>query len=191
MSLSVNEKIQMINDQIGESSDLTCKKFQTPFGQQGALFFLDGLTDKDKIDRLLLNSFFAELNEEITFEKIQNKIPISDIQFQDGINQTLQSILSGKTALILDKIEGYIILGVQKWAQRSPEHPIIDNTVKGPQEGFVETLTVNISLVRRFLKSTKLKVEEMSIGKLSETRVSILYIDGIARTEVVKEVDTV
>ncbi|MEX2462598.1 MAG: spore germination protein [Paenibacillaceae bacterium] len=188
MSQSVNEKIQIIKGQMGESSDLIARVFQTSSGQQGALLFLEGLTDQDKIDRLFQNSVFAELKVEITVEKMQQKFPISDIQLLNETDQVLQAILSGKTALILEQVEGYFLLGLQKWAQRSPERPIIDSTVKGAQEGFVETLTVNISLVRRFLKSPSLRVEEMSIGKLSETKVSLLYVEGIARTEVLKEV---
>ena len=188
MSQSVSEKSQFLSRQMGESSDLNSRVFQTSAGQQGALLFLTGLTDLDKIDRLLLNSFFGELKEEITIEEIKDKFPLSDIQWNNDTNHVLQGILSGKTALILEHIEGYFLLGLRKWAQRSPEHPIIDNTVKGSQEGFVETLTVNISLIRRFLKSPSLRVEEMTIGKLSETRVSMLYVDGIAQTEVINEV---
>lgn len=188
MRQSVSEKFQFICRQMGESSDLNSRVFQTSAGQQGTLLFLAGLTDLDKIDRLLLNSFFGELKEEITIEEIKHKFPLSDIQWKNDTNQVLQGILSGKTALILEHIEGYFLLGLQKWAQRSPEHPIIDNTVKGSQEGFVETLAVNISLVRRFLKTPSLRVEEMTVGKLSETRVSMLYVEGIAQTEVVKEV---
>ena len=44
----------------------------------------------------------------------------------------------------------------------------------------METLRINISLVRRRICSPKLKLVESSIGRKSNTRVAMMFIDGVA-----------
>lgn len=178
----------MILGQMGPSSDLITRVFQTPSGQQGALLFFKGLTNQDTIDRSILKGFLLKSEETITMETMLQKFPVSDFQFQNEANKVLPAILSGKTALILEKVDGYFLLGLQKWAQRIPQRPAIESTVKGAQEGFVETLMVNISLVRRYLQNPRFCVEEMTIGKLSETKIALLYVDGIANPDVLQKV---
>lgn len=51
-------------------------------------------------------------------------------------------------------------------------------TITGTREGFTETIAVNISLFRRFIRSSQLHVEELTIGTLSKTKAAILYISS-------------
>lgn len=71
---------------------------------------------------------------------------------------------------------------------RQVSKPETEYTVVGPKEAFVESLDKNLNLVRKRLPLPKLKVKEVRIGKLSKTKVAVLYIDGIADTENVNTV---
>lgn len=188
MKSSINQKVELIIEQFGQSSDLVTRVFQTPNKQQGALLYMQGLTDQDKIDRIVIAWFLSEGQDPINEEKLQQKFPINDLQHLNETDQVLQGILSGKTALILQKVDGFFLLGLQKWAHRSPGQLNTELTVKGTQEGFVETLSINVSLIRRFIKNKRLQVESMTLGTLSETSIAILYMEGIAQPAVLKAV---
>ncbi|HZK17879.1 MAG TPA: spore germination protein, partial [Clostridia bacterium] len=54
--------------------------------------------------------------------------------------------------------------------------------------GFVEQIRTNTSLIRRRLKTPRLRIEEFTIGALTKTSVEIMYIKGIANEKVVEEV---
>ena len=60
--------------------------------------------------------------------------------------------------------------------------------VRGPREGFTETLQVNISMLRRKIKNPLLRLELLKLGKQTKTAICIAYIKGLAAEETVAEV---
>ncbi|WP_373865446.1 spore germination protein [Sporolactobacillus inulinus] len=56
----------------------------------------------------------------------------------------------------------------------------VETSIVGAHDSFVESLETNINLVRSRIPIPQFKVEEQRIGKLSRTRISILYIEGLA-----------
>ena len=54
--------------------------------------------------------------------------------------------------------------------------------IRGPEEESAEALTL-ISLVRRKLRSPKLKSEIITLGTITQTRVSLVYVEGVCRAD--------
>ncbi|NLM65157.1 MAG: spore germination protein [Firmicutes bacterium] len=71
---------------------------------------------------------------------------------------------------------------------RQVQEPSNESTITGSKESFVESLRVNTSLIRQRVASPRLRVEELSIGRISRTKVAVIHIDGIANDAVVNEV---
>src|SRR5699024_10429146 len=59
--------------------------------------------------------------------------------------------------------------------------------VRGPREGFVETIGVNTSLIRRRIRSPKLKMKSMQAGEYTKTRINLAYVEGIVDETVLEE----
>ncbi len=66
--------------------------------------------------------------------------------------------------------------------------PTTQNVIRGPKEGFVEKTDVNISLVRRRLKTKDLRVENLTLGSVTNTKISLMYLDKIAKKEIIDEI---
>jgi spore germination protein len=79
-------------------------------------------------------------------------------------------------------------IDIKEYEKRSIEESLIEPTIRGSRDSFSEDLRTNITLVRRRLKTSKLKMEELEVGRLSRTKVVISYIDGIVDNSLVKEV---
>ncbi len=60
-------------------------------------------------------------------------------------------------------------------------------SIKGAKDSFVETLRTNTALVRKRICSPKLKVIESSIGRKSHTKLAIMFVDGVASPDTVRE----
>ena len=73
--------------------------------------------------------------------------------------------------------------------KRSIGPPESETVLKGARDGFVESLRTNTSLVRRHLKAPELKIKEQTVGRQSLTMVDVLYLDGIANPDTVREVE--
>jgi spore germination protein KA len=73
-------------------------------------------------------------------------------------------------------------------AKRAVSEPPTQSVVKGPREGFIEHNDTNIQLVTRRIKDEKLKIYHTTVGRRTQTKVAVAYIDDIADQKVVKKV---
>lgn len=60
---------------------------------------------------------------------------------------------------------------------RSVEEPDKDKVLRGPRDGFVETIVSNTALIRRRIRSPQLSMEMHSIGVVSHTDVVLIYME--------------
>ncbi|MDG0790060.1 spore germination protein [Cohnella ginsengisoli] len=74
------------------------------------------------------------------------------------------------------------------WEKRGIDEPMAESVVRGPREGFGESLDVNMSLMRRRLRTPSFKMKTMTIGTLTRTRVVVCYIELVAKDSLVQEV---
>lgn len=58
----------------------------------------------------------------------------------------------------------------------------------GPKDSFIENINVNLGLIRKRIKNNDLKVDSMYIGRYTDTKVDILYIEGIVKKDLVNHV---
>lgn len=76
----------------------------------------------------------------------------------------------------------------QPTPQRSLTEPPTSQVLLGPREGFVEDIKTNQSLITKRIKHRDLKWVELTIGKYTQTKILVTYIDSIAAPSVVKAV---
>ncbi|GAA3316743.1 hypothetical protein GCM10020331_013620 [Ectobacillus funiculus] len=86
----------------------------------------------------------------------------------------------------------FLLADLKGGMARSIEEPSSEPTIRGPREGFTEALRTNTSLLRRkkIKKSSRLKMEPLRIGEITQTDVVITYIEGIVNESVLDEVRT-
>ena len=100
----------------------------------------------------------------------------------------IESISSGNPILFIEGENDGFSLGLAKWEKRSIEEPVAEGGIRGPREGFIESLGVATSLLRRIIKSPALKMQSMKIGTYTETNVAIAYIEGLADQTLIEEI---
>ena len=88
--------------------------------------------------------------------------------------------MSGQTALIIENCSIIVLIDVREYPVRSPEEPDIERVVRGPRDGFVETIVFNCALIRRRVRDRSLVMEYMQVGQRSKTDIALVYIDTIA-----------
>ena len=96
--------------------------------------------------------------------------------------------MSGDSIILIDGVAETLIVSTRGGERRSIQESSSQVVIRGPHEGFTESISTNIAMVRRIIKSPDLWVETMKIGRVTKTDVSIMYLNGIAKNEVVDEV---
>lgn len=186
--LSKNEEI--FRNIYEDCSDVVFRPFLL-FGQINALIiFIDGLSDNEGIEKNVLSTLMQETNDEAqSFHKfLEQKLSISKVNKVQFLKDCIESISSGNPLLLCEgKNEGFS-LGMAKWEKRSIEEPAAESSVRGPREGFTESLQVSTSQLRRIIKSPALKIQTVKIGTYTNTTVALAYINGLAEKKLIEEV---
>ncbi|MCG8483186.1 MAG: spore germination protein, partial [Clostridia bacterium] len=78
------------------------------------------------------------------------------------------------------------IIDAKGWDSRNISEPTNEVTVRGPREGFTETLRVNTSLLRRKIRDPNLTFETVKLGERTQTHVSIVYLNDLTNPKIVE-----
>ena len=124
-----------------------------------------------------------------TLEEIKEKLSIEDLSITDRIPDIQNKLMTG-CLLFYNKEAPPACLPVPAPAveKRQVATTETEYSVAGPKEAFVESLDTNLNLVRKRLPIPELQIKELQVGKLSKTRVAIVYVKGIADQESVNTV---
>ncbi|MBK1809912.1 spore germination protein [Clostridium sp. YIM B02505] len=197
LSTSLQINIALIKDIFSDISDITYKDLKINNSIEGTLIFLNNFIDKEIVTEDLLrpllhfnkNNFQSnDLRAENIHDYIKTTIFLPSVEENDLLNIIIDSILSGKVALIIDGLSNALLIELRKLSKRSISESIIEPVIRGPRDGFTEDIETNITLIRRRLKTPKLKVRSIKIGKLSQTDTAITYLDGIAEKSLVDDI---
>ncbi|ASN05766.1 spore germination protein [Virgibacillus necropolis] len=186
-NLTDNEnKFRSIYD---DCSDVIIRPFFIGGKDKAILIYIEGLSNIEEIDDnvltpLMQNTAGETLNVNTLIEK---KISVSNVKETKTFSECIQEISSGNPVILVDKRKTGFSLGLSKWEKRSIETPSAEMVVRGPREGFVETLSVNTSMIRRKIRSPELKMKSMQIGRYTETKIVIAYMEGIADKTLIEE----
>ena len=102
----------------------------------------------------------------------------------------INGVLSGDAMVFIDGETDVIGVNVRKYETRSIAEPPTSGVIKGPREGFIESIKSNLSLIERKLRTPDLSVERLKIGRRSATDVAIVSIKGLADKKVIDEITT-
>lgn len=183
------ENIGMIQNELKNCKDLYIRRFRTISGQNGAILFLQGITDEKEINENIFPKVLEiGRDEKVTEDFLLGTFPYCQLKTSSTKREIIDGILTGNIVLLFEKLDTFCLLNAEKKPQRSLESPIIETTIKGTKEGFVESSSMNVSIIRKYLKSPKLQIEDTKIGSLSQTTVTLLFIDGIVNQDVLEEV---
>ncbi|GGC98550.1 spore germination protein [Thalassobacillus devorans] len=124
-----------------------------------------------------------------SLEEMKDIISVEGLTVTDDINDFRQRVMQGHVIVQMkENDKKFLTIPAVIAEKREVSIPEVEFSVVGPKEAFVESLDTNINLVRKRLTLPQLMVKELSIGKMTKTRVAILFVDGIANKENVNTV---
>lgn len=147
--------------------------------KKGCLVFAADVADKAAIGELVLRPL-ANLKGRVNEKNLLKAFFSPETETSVSIEETAQKVAGGFSALIVEGIDKVFLFGLKKFDKRAIAEPPTSTVIKGPREGFVESLAVNVSLMRRKLVSENLRFKYLSVGKFSKTQIAVCYVKGIA-----------
>lgn len=146
------------------------------------LIFNEVLTDSRSINEYLIEEIVKLKKKDLT--DFENKIVCCNTKIIKE-NEVIDYLNNGFAIVIYKKIYACELRANLDRGVNTIESEL---SISGPKDSFSETFNTNLGLIRRRIKSDKLKVIDMQIGRYTKTKVGILYVDGICNSKLVKRI---
>ncbi len=169
------------------AEDILTFPFDGTKGMKFTLIFADPITDKQLLGEQVVRPL-RHYEGERTAQEMVKKITSPEARTERDFNKLAEEILAGNPVLLWEGADEAVVSGVKKVFVRAVSEPPTDIALKGPREGFIEDIKINSSLVRRRLKSPDLRFETLSVGRRSQTAVTVCYLHGTSDENVVKKI---
>lgn len=195
LSKSIKKNIQIFKNIFSEDETIRYREFTTKgeIPLKVAIIFVDGMANSEIINENILKPLMSSsISKGINIkaiEKISNNIvDAGDVKRETDIYEVVGEILYGSTAIIIDGEKEILLIDTKKWETRAVSQPVSENVVRGPREGFNESIITNLSLIRRKIRNPDLKFNFKEIGVRTKTKICVCYISGVANKKIVNEV---
>lgn len=175
--MTLEENLKKI---LGPSRDYIFKNIKL-YNQNILLIFNETLTNSIDINDFILKPLFKLKRKDLNH--LEDHLPTANIK-------------SISTSNILDNLfQGFVIIITKTNIYAAELRASLDRGIQtieselsiiGPKDSFSENYNTNLGLIRKRLKTPDLYVENMSIGTISKTKIGIVYLNNIARQDIVE-----
>ncbi|MER2108468.1 MAG: spore germination protein [Solibacillus sp.] len=184
--------VAIIKKVLGNSADLIVRESSIgSIENKFAMIYLKGLVNEEQVNNNILR--ILELNKKEIKTNLFNTvyeemIALTEIEKSQKLDELILAVLNGDTVFLLSECDQAIVLGTSGGEFRAIEEPQSESVIRGSRSGFVENLKFNIALLRREIKDPNLRIMLIEIGKHSNQKIAVCYIEGQVKSEIVEEV---
>ncbi len=147
---------------------------------------LDTMCDDAKVSAFVLQPL-AYVENAQSLDEIERKLAAgTGVRKPPNFFAAVEDFTNGYT-LIFDGEDNCISVDTRTVIGRSIAEPPTSMVMRGPREGFVEDVKVNVTLLRKRLKTPNFKIINLAVGKYTNTAIAVCYIEGIADKRVVDD----
>ncbi|MFC4598528.1 spore germination protein [Cohnella hongkongensis] len=189
--------IELVNGVLGENDDFTIRRFRVFGKYSAAMFFYPNMIDITTLNSEILKPLMYGPphpdhlpggGEQLWNFILSSTLYHSDVRSERLVSRVVSDVLRGQTAVVIEGIDQALLFGTRTIEKRSIDQPATEQVIRGPREGFIELLSTNIALIRYRLQTPDLRVKTMEIGRRSQSKVAICYMEGITNPELVQEI---
>src|SRR5699024_10156104 len=185
----------MLKDYLGTSEDILFSHFHIKLHHdeeiRAVLVTVDGLVDEKAqrnniLQPLLEPPLDQTANEDV--EAIIKRLSVKQIQKEDNLVEAGKKVLKAHALLIIDGNTQGILMSVEGFDISSIEKHESEMIERGPREGYIESLSVNLTLILRRIAHPSLLFDTIEIGEYSQTKVAVAYVEDITDPALIKRV---
>lgn len=169
-----NDFIKSVKDKTHSPADLIIRYVSPTI----TIVYIDNLVDVQSLNELVLNGLKDK--ESITPSEIHSILPIPEINLSIKLNKSINEMLIGAALIHIVGQPEVVIAKISSYQSRGLAAPENESQVIGAQIAFNENINTNLSLIRRYITNPNLCNEKFTLGRHTQTTVSMLYIHGIA-----------
>ncbi len=176
----------------GDSADLNIVRLKVS-GINCAVLTLEGMVSSKDLANMLFRplmdysricadaeSVYKFISKEGIFSAEQKEL--------SNLNDAAQKLCAGFAVVMVNGISKAMAIGAQGFDKKSVSEPDSEADIKGSHEALSDSMRTSMALIRRRAKNPLLRFELVTAGKLSNTELCMVYIEGRTPEKLRKEV---
>lgn len=194
LAFSLDDNIVQLRTLFDNSADLVVHRM-TVGGQQIAIVACEGMVNLQAAAAALfpmLSGVERNLPSPAALRDLLREALCLSLEQNElrTLGELCTYIMSGFVVIVIDGVDSGFSMGLQGFNFRSISEPSSENNVRGSREGFVEVLRINMTMVRRRIKSPSLTFELMKAGKKSNTDICLCYLHDMVSRDILRQIKT-
>ena len=166
---------------VGAGKDIKC-----------AVAFIETTVGNILADGTALSKMLSRLCE-IDDDKIRdalekNRLGVADIAYFSTVEEASNGMLTGAAIVFVDGFDKAIKIEDKGYPGQPVTTTDSEKVARGSNEGFCDAIKANIALVRKRVRTPEMKVLNLTVGRRSNTNVSLLYMETIVEKGILEEV---
>lgn len=186
------QTVALLRSIFNKNDDLSTREIDL-FGQyECAVVYMSNLVNKDQVNQDLFKPLIQTNASRLQVRRqnlvqvlLRQIINFGEAYAETNFDKIAEALFRGNTVILIQTVKEAVIVSTRSVSHRTPAQPETEQAIRGARDGFVESIGVNMSLIRYRLQTTDLRMESMQIGRLTKTKVVVCYIEGIVDPNVV------
>ena len=189
----LDDNVSRFRTLLSESVNSDAKfRFVDCAGTRLCVLYIEGMADDRKISEFILRACLTHPNgPEIPVDAdylMADVLEIAQCEAEHRVSEILKAVVTGMTAVLIDGSSDAVLMETRGYPSRQINRTTNESVVIGAQEGFVESLRTNTTLMRRYVPSSDLITECLAVGSVVPLHVTLVYLNGVADADVVDAV---
>ena len=185
----LNRDLVVIREKTFNTSDLITRPI-TVCGIRLCLVMIEGMVDLNKLDEALIRPLLSRQfpDADAVFNWVEQTAVVGDVKDIYEYDQLISLVMTGFMAVLVEGVAKSVVMGVQGYPYRSISEPTAEVNEKGSRESFTEPIKINLTMIRRRMRSGGVKFEMFEVGTVSRTSACLVYDPGAVSPELLGEV---
>lgn len=155
------------------------------------VIFSEVMINKDKLNEALgsLEESFLEDRPLARRTEENEQLLMYQVNTEEEDKESIaEDIYSGMIFVVLEERGKIFKFELSQIPNRSPEESNSELSFRGPRDGFVEDLNINLALIRKRYKTSTLINEVIELGVRGKTKISLLYVKDVINDQYVRDI---
>ena len=182
MNGDLRENCRLLDEKLHRAvnPDMHVRFFRT-FSRDAAVYYVDGLISTDFMQHYLLfplqNAAETASSGEIA-GCIRQRVALCEVEAFFDVREIVAQLVSGHAVVLVDGMDGALSFDVRGAVRRGISPPLTESVVRGPHQGFNESIRDSITLLRRILPTPELIGEMRQIGDAIPVSLCVMYLQN-------------
>ena len=182
MNGDLRENCRLLDEKLHRAvnPDMHVRFFRT-FSRDAAVYYVDGLISTDFMQHYLLfplqNAAETVSSGEIA-ACIRQRVALCEVETFFDVREIVAQLVSGHAVVLADGMDCALSFDVRGAVRRGISPPLTESVVRGPHQGFNESIRDSITLLRRILPTPELIGEMRQIGDAIPVSLCVMYLQN-------------